>query len=100
MEPNEDAFGLNRTGSMKDSIHSQRSYVDSAVQRVQYQNNLEAYGGTAWTIDTIPEIVMQWLANEDLNANTISDLAEGKGVTIATEIHTVMGQRDGSSTST
>ena len=55
---------------------------------------------TAWTIDMIPEIVMQWLANEDLNTNIILDLAEGKGVTIATEIHTVMGQRDGSNTST
>ena len=89
------AFGLNRTGAMKDFIHSQRSYTVSAMQRVLHQKTLEDYGGPVWSFDMMPDVVQSWLSAEGFGRTTILALAEARSVSLANVVYSEMCKSNG-----
>ena len=89
------AFGLNRTGAMKDHIHSQRSYTDSAMQRVLHQKTLEEYGGPVWSFDTMPDTVQNWLSVEGCDRATILALIEAQSTSLTNAVYSVMCRSNG-----
>ena len=100
VEPSSVAFGLIRTGAMKDGIHSGRSFTDSAEQRVLHQKLLESYGGLAWTFETMPEVVQRWLSAENFDRATVLDLAETQSLSLANAIHREMSKKGGAVSAT
>lgn len=95
VERDAEAFGLNRTSAMKDSIYQGRSYTDSAEQRILYQMVLEDYGGLIWTPQTLPDIVQRWLSAEGFEEATTLALPETHGKSLAKAIHSEMCKKGG-----
>lgn len=80
---------------MKDFIPNGRCVIPSAIQMIMYQVCLEKYGGPAWTYETLPNKVRDWLSVEGFNKAKILAAAKDKGVSLASSIHSEMGRIGG-----
>lgn len=89
VESDSKAFGLNRTGAMRD--WGMRT-MDSALQILLYQLLLEEYGGEHWNSGTLPPPVKSWIST--LKTGSKNDLESDirNGISWSEAVNRAMGR--------
>ena len=89
VEASAKAFGLNRTGAMRDwGVKT----MDSALQIVLHQRLIEEYGGEPWELGRLPPVVANWYQPLDTKLKDFIIQAVREGTSVSKVFNSVMGQ--------